>query len=156
MAGTRRAVISTKHQIVCPHCEAVNFVYGDKPLTLRGCGQCQRPLFSGKPMSLTAHSFETHLHDNDIPLLVDFSANWCAPCRVLGPIFDLAARTLEPEVRLAKVDTDVEPKLAGAHGIRGLPTVILFHHGHEVARRAGSMALNDLLSWTRTHCPSLS
>ncbi len=141
-----------KHQIVCPHCESLNFRSGAKLAHEPGrCGLCGRALFDGKPLALGSAAFKSHLKENSIPFLVDFSANWCGPCKTMAPVFEMAARELEPCFRLAKVDTDKEPRLAGGQNVRGLPTLVIYHHGHEVARRAGAMPLGDLLTWAKTH-----
>jgi thioredoxin 2 len=117
------------------------------------CGNCASPLFQGHPVVLDAASFEAHAGKSDLPLLVDFWAPWCGPCRMMAPQFERAAQHLEPRVRLAKVNTDEQQELAGRFGIRGIPTMILFHHGREVARQSGAMDSNRIERWVNQALP---
>ena len=99
-------------QIVCPHCTAVNRVPGDKPAEKGKCGACHAALFSGKPVEATTASFATHIRRNDIPVVADFWAAWCGPCKAMAPAYERVAGELEPAVRFLKVDTDAEQVLA--------------------------------------------
>ena len=139
--------MSESSHLVCPHCEAVNRIpsarIGDGPK----CGKCHQPLFEGRPVELTASGFQKHIQQNDIPVLVDFWAPWCGPCKMMAPQFAQAATQLEPRTRLAKVNTDVEQILGGQYGIRSIPTLVLFHGGREVARQAGAMSAADIVRW---------
>jgi thioredoxin 2 len=105
-------------------------------------------LFQAKPLALGAERFDRHA-GSELPLLVDFWAAWCSPCRVMAPVFEQAAQRLEPEFRLAKVDTEAEPSLAGRFGITGIPTLVLMHRGRELARQSGAMPLSGLLDWAK-------
>ncbi|AMG44749.1 thioredoxin TrxC [Achromobacter ruhlandii] len=134
-------------QIVCPHCQSINRVPTAKMDAHPNCGRCQRPLFTGEPIELTTATFSRHVERNDIPLLVDFWAPWCGPCKMMAPQFQQAARLLEPKVRVAKVDTEAEPQLAAQFGIRSIPTLALFQNGREVARQAGAMGVQDIVRW---------
>jgi thioredoxin 2 len=135
--------------IACPACHTINRARRDKLAAgLRGkCGKCGAPLFSGHPVTLDAASFESHAAQSDIPLLVDFWASWCGPCKAMAPQFERAADHLEPGVRLAKVNTDEEPALAGRFGIQGIPTLVLMRGGKEIARRSGAMDATGIERW---------
>ncbi len=137
--------------IVCPHCDAINRIpvsrAGDGPQ----CGKCHQALFSGRSVALNTATFATHIGRNDIPVLVDFWAPWCGPCKSMAPAFEQAAGQLEPGVRLAKVDTEAEQLLATQYGIRSIPTLVLLKGGKEVARQPGAMSAGDIVGWVRSH-----
>ena len=137
--------------IVCPHCQAVNRVPGAKLDQGPNCGQCHRPLFEGHPVELSQSAFAKHVQRDDIPLLVDFWAPWCGPCRMMAPQFVQAAELLEPHVRLAKVNTEEEQGLGAQFGIRSIPTIALFRGGREIARQAGAMGAQDIVRWVRNY-----
>ncbi|MEZ5444886.1 MAG: thioredoxin TrxC [Gammaproteobacteria bacterium] len=136
-------------QVVCEHCDAANRVPSARLTERPRCGACKQPLFSGHPIALTASNFQKHASRSDIPLVVDFWAPWCGPCRSMAPAFEAAAARLEPHARLAKVNTDEEATLATAHGIRGIPTLAIFRGGREIARTSGAMPLETLIGWVR-------
>jgi len=137
--------------IVCPYCNAVNRIpaarIGERPK----CGKCHRELFSAHPIELSAASFEKHVSRNDIPLLIDFWAPWCGPCKMMAPAFEQAAQELEPRMRLAKVNTEAEQMLGAQFGIRSIPTLALFHAGRELARQPGAMGAADIVRWATGH-----
>lgn len=137
--------------IVCPHCHSVNRLPQEKLSAGGKCGRCKQPLFDGKPVELTQATFSQHVSRSDIPLLVDFWAPWCGPCKMMAPVFLQAAAQLQPRVQLAKVNSEQEQALASRYGIRSIPTLALFKGGQEVDRVAGAMDLNNLLAWTRRH-----
>lgn len=136
-------------QVVCPHCAAINRVPDARLADAPACGKCHAQLFTGKPLALDAAAFERHAGRSEIPLLVDFWAAWCGPCKSMAPQFEAAARELEPRIRCGKVDTDAEQPLAARFAIRSIPTLILFRGGREVARQAGAMAAEDIRRWAR-------
>src|SRR4051795_3647192 len=124
--------------ILCPHCDTINRVPREKLSAGGRCGQCHEALFEGHPVALDTARFERHLAKSDVPLLVDFWAPWCGPCRAMSPEFERAAAALEPAVRLVKVNVDEEPRLGERFQVRSIPTLLLAAHGHEVARAAGA------------------
>jgi thioredoxin 2 len=134
-------------EIVCPHCTAVNRVPADKPAERAKCGACKNALFGGKPAEATADSFATHLRRNDIPVVVDFWAAWCGPCRAMAPAYERVAGELEPKVRFLKVDTEAEQQLAAQYNIRSIPTLMMFRNGRMVAQRAGASDAPSLRAW---------
>ncbi|MBN2107026.1 MAG: thioredoxin TrxC [Deltaproteobacteria bacterium] len=133
--------------ILCPACDTANRVPADRPIEKSRCGNCHKPLFTGMPLELNAARLLRHMHESGIPLLVDFWAAWCGPCKMMAPVFAQAARKLEPRMRLAKVDTEAEQALAASFGISAIPTLMLFKNGNEIARQSGALDLQRLLSW---------
>ena len=135
--------------IVCPNCTAVNRIPASRVHEHPSCGKCHQSLFTASPIDLDAACFDVHISRSDIPVVVDFWAPWCGPCKMMAPAFLQAAAELEPDVRLARVNTEAEQALGARFGIRSIPTLVLFRGGREVARQAGAMGTADILRWVR-------
>lgn len=137
--------------IPCAACAITNRVpperLGDHPI----CGRCKRRLFEGHPLELTSADFDTHIGRTGLPVVVDFWAPWCGPCRMMAPIFAQAAEQLEPGMRFGKLNTEAEPMIAARYDIRAIPTTMIFKDGRPVAQQAGAMNLTQLISWIQAH-----
>jgi thioredoxin 2 len=137
-------------QAVCPHCGAANRIPADRDGKAAKCGQCHQTLFSGAPIEVDDARLKRHLEKTSGHVLVDIWAPWCGPCRAMAPHFAEAARRLEPDVRLLKLNAD-DSALAAQLGVRAIPTMILFANGRERARHSGVMTADQLAAWTRAH-----
>ncbi len=137
--------------VPCPGCNGVNRVpdgrLADHPI----CGRCRRRLFEGHPVELNAGNFDTHIDKTGVPVIVDFWATWCGPCRAMVPIFIQAAEQLEPRIRFAKLNTEESPEIAARFGVRAIPTIIMFKNGQPAAQQAGAMNLPTLMSWIQSN-----
>jgi thioredoxin 2 len=140
-------------EIVCPHCHTIIRVPAGRLADGPKCAKCHQPLFRGAPFELATADFDQHVTRSDIPIVVDFWAGWCGPCQVMAPAYAQAATKLEPHAHLAKVDTQSEPALAARFGIRSIPTLVMFHRGHEVARQSGALPADRIVAWVRANAP---
>lgn len=147
------ATIASSH-VLCPRCQTVNRLPADRPAAQAKCGSCHTPLFDGHATAVDEAGFEKHLRENDIPVLVDMWAPWCGPCRTMAPMFEGAARALEPEVRLLKLNVDEAQQTASRLGIRGIPALFLFQKGRVLAQTAGVQNTEAIVRWTRAHLNS--
>jgi thioredoxin 2 len=137
--------------IVCPHCHTTNRVLTDQLGSAPTCGHCKQALFDSHPANLDEAAFDKHISRNHIPVLVDFWAPWCGPCRQMAPAYEQAAVQLEPHIRIVKVDTEAVPKLGARFNIRSIPTLAMFVNGREIARQAGAMGTADIVRWVKSH-----
>jgi thioredoxin 2 len=142
--------MSDQIHIVCPHCQGINRIPAARLSDHPKCGKCSQPLFQGRPLEVDEAAFQRQIIRSDVPLLVDFWAEWCGPCKMMAPMFAQAATELEPQVRLLKVDTEKNQNLAAQFDIRSIPTIAIFKGGKEVARQAGAMQASQLLQWVRS------
>lgn len=144
--------MSENLHIVCPSCDSTNRLPAEKlsPHNKSAkCGKCKQPLFNGEVLELNSDNFNQHISRSDIPVLVDFWAPWCGPCKMMAPVFAQAAQQLQPGIRVAKVNTEAEQQLAAQYQIRSIPTLAIFKGGKEINRTAGAMDLQNLISWVK-------
>ncbi|MFZ2452258.1 MAG: thioredoxin TrxC [Methylovulum miyakonense] len=137
--------------IVCPVCHTVNRIPSGRLAQQPRCGKCKHALFTGHPLELTSGHFQQHITRNDIPVVVDFWADWCGPCKMMAPAYAQAAANLEPKVRFAKLNTEQEQDIAAQYHIRSIPTLIMFKAGREIARQSGAMQAGEIVRWVNGH-----
>jgi thioredoxin 2 len=136
--------------VACPHCATTNRVDRQRLGSGAVCGSCKQGLFPGRPFDLTKATFSRHIN-GDVPVVVDFWAAWCGPCRMMAPAYEQAAARVAAGIHLARLDTEAEPEIAARFGIRSIPTLIAFRNGREIARQSGALALPQLMQWVTTH-----
>ncbi|MDX5329019.1 MAG: thioredoxin TrxC [Marinobacter sp.] len=136
--------------LVCPHCHKTNRVPAEKLSAGGNCGACKQALWPDQLLDLTEQTFAAHTGRSDVPVVVDFWASWCGPCKVMAPQFEQAAKAWRGKVRFAKLNTEQSPGPAGQFGIRSIPTMILFQNGREVARQSGAMNQAQISQWLQS------
>lgn len=134
-------------QVVCPHCDAANRVPADRLGAGPKCGRCHKPLFTGAPVDLDTARFDKHVSRSDLPLIVDFWAAWCGPCRAQAPIFEQAAQAAGPRARFVKVDVDANPQLAARYAVQGIPALFALVKREVAARQSGLADQRLLAGW---------
>lgn len=139
--------MSESQHIVCPSCVGLNRVPVDKDARTAKCGKCGTALFAGKPVAAEAAQFERQITKSDVPVVVDFWADWCGPCHAMAPIYEQAAKAMEPRFRFLKLDTEANPSIAARYNIRGIPTIMVLRHGKVLAQRAGVVDGATLKAW---------
>ena len=144
-------MMSQESEVVCPSCAAVNRLPPGRPPEKAKCGVCRENLFTGHPAEADSKMFERQIARSSIPVIVDVWAPWCGPCRMMAPAFEKAAKELEPVVRFLKLNSDEEQAVSARLGIRGIPTMLLYSDGREVARHAGAMTAGQITGWIRQH-----
>ena len=137
--------------IACPHCNALNRVPGDRLGDAPQCGRCHQALFTAHPLAIESDAaLQAHALKSELPLLVDFWAPWCGPCRSMAPAFEQAANTLKTQAQLVKLDTEAHPQASAPYNIRSIPTMVVFKEGKELGRISGAMPASEIIRWVNS------
>jgi thioredoxin 2 len=143
--------MSAPVHVVCGACGATNRVPAERLEQQPSCGKCHQPLLDGKPVTLTDADFDRFIERNDLPVVVDFWADWCGPCKMMAPVFAQLAREQRTRFRFAKLDTDANQAVAGRYGIRSIPSLLLFKGGAEADRAVGALDPARFRAWLSRH-----
>lgn len=138
-------------QCICPSCGAVNRIPDSRLSDNPKCGKCKEPIFTGKPLDLRDNNFAKVIAKSDLPVVVDFWAQWCGPCKMMGPDFATAAAKMSPNVIFAKVNTELAQQTASKFDIRSIPSILIFKNGQSVARQAGAMNTQQITDWVKAN-----
>ncbi|MCS6261908.1 thioredoxin TrxC [Shewanella baltica] len=137
--------------IACPHCDTLNRVPDERVNQQPTCGKCKLSVFTAAPIELTSANFANHANKSELPLVVDFWASWCGPCKSFAPVFSAAAKTWEPQFRFGKLNTEEQQALAAQFNIRSIPTLMIFKQGKILAQQAGALPQSALNQWLKSH-----